>query len=789
MKRWLAVALMACVQPTTVEPKEGMRVAFDTNGLTLSSRAATAHIALRCVGREQHCDVPRPRGGATLEGARIAFQRGALREWYVRGPRGVEQGFLVEHSPAGEGALTLEIGVEGLTPVAADRAVLLYNGPIAAMRVDELHAFDATGRELGSALLASNDAIILRVEDRDARYPITIDPLYGAEPIKLLSPVVKANEAFGSSVAMSGDTAIVGDMEEHARVYVRAATGWTLQATLTSGTPEFFGTSVAIRGDTALVGAYLANAGTTNRAGAAYVFTRSGTTWTQQARLVAADPSTDGYFGRKVALDGDLAVAVANNDKSPGSAYIFARSGTTWAQQRKLTGASTAEHFGSSVAVSGSTVIVGSWGAGTGGAAQVLTRAGSTWSEQLLSGSVVGAGFGTSAAIEGDTALIGAAFDPTKGSLFGAVHVYTRTAGTFARTQTLYPSETAVSIQFGAGLALHGDTAAIGAIGATATAVVNSGVAYVFTRAGGTWTEQGKLFAKEGGVNDYFGKTLAVSGDSVLSGVAGARVDGVNLAGAVYTYRMLPTRAAAAACKDNSECTSGYCVDAVCCDRKCDGPCESCTAALKTSGADGVCGATKADTDPRAACTPSTGTCPADGFCDGAGSCRSFAKPGTPCGPTSCTGGSMSARVCKGDTADCVDAVTACGAYACDALTCKTACSTNADCAEKYRCAAGKCEPANSTCSADRARSVNGATGAETACAPFVCDPTSGACFARCTSEAECAGGFRCTATGTCAVLPGPASDSGCAVGGRGSIAALAWLAMCAAMGLLRRRG
>ena len=182
-----------------------------------------------------------------------------------------------------------------------------------------------------------------------------------------------------------------------------------------------FGVSVAISGDTLVVGAHGDNDNGTN-SGSAYIFTRSGTlAWTQQAKLTASDGAADDEFGGSVAISGDTVVvgAVWNDDNGTdsGSAYIFTRSGTAWTEQAKLTASDGAadDNFGNSVAISGDTVVVGAWhddDNGTdSGSAYIYTRSGTAWTEQaklMASDGAADDEFGDSVAISGDTVVVGA---------------------------------------------------------------------------------------------------------------------------------------------------------------------------------------------------------------------------------------------------------------------------------------------------------------------------------------------------------------------------------------------
>ncbi len=167
---------------------------------------------------------------------------------------------------------------------------------------------------------------------------------------KLTASDAAAGDVFGFSVALSGDTALVGAVGDDdagsfsgsAYVFVRSGTSWIQQAKLTASdaaSNDIFGGSVALIGDTALVGA-AGDDDAGSVSGSAYVFVRSGTTWTEQAKLTASDAAAGDRFGIAVALNGSTALVVAPNDDdaafSSGSAYVFVRSGTTWSQQAKL---------------------------------------------------------------------------------------------------------------------------------------------------------------------------------------------------------------------------------------------------------------------------------------------------------------------------------------------------------------------------------------------------------------------------------------------------------------------
>jgi len=195
-----------------------------------------------------------------------------------------------------------------------------------------------------------------------------------------------AGDLFGISMALSGDTALVGawahDVGANANqgsayVFVRSGSTWSLQQKLTASdgaTGDEFGFSVALSGDTALIGAPTVDIGANLNQGSVYVFVRSGSTWSQQSKLTASDGAAGDWFGYQVALSSDTALVGATNDTIganayQGSAYVFTRSGTTWSQQAKLTASDGAadDQFGNSVALSGDTALVGAADDNVGG--------------------------------------------------------------------------------------------------------------------------------------------------------------------------------------------------------------------------------------------------------------------------------------------------------------------------------------------------------------------------------------------------------------------------------------
>lgn len=378
-------------------------------------------------------------------------------------------------------------------------------------------------------------------------------PTWSATPIeaaKILAIDGAAGDQFGYSVSLSGDTAVIGarfDSDElnglesgSAYVFIRAGTTWRQQAKLTASdgkARDWFGVRVAISGDTAVVTADADDDDANGvDSGSAYVFTRSGTTWSLQAKLTAADGAPVDLFGYSVALSGDTAVFGAKfddddiNGVDSGSAYVFVRSGTTWSQQAKLTAADgePGDEFGYSVALDGDTVVVTANADDddvngiNSGSAYVFTRSESAWHQQAkLTAADAAAGdmFGVRAAVFGDTALIGARFTDDSGDDSGSAYVFTRAGINWSQQAKLTAEDGAASDGFGYSVSISGNTALVGAQSDDNDSNgVDSGSAYLFTRSETTWSQYAKLTAADGSAGDQFGGRVAMSGNTAIIG-------------------------------------------------------------------------------------------------------------------------------------------------------------------------------------------------------------------------------------------------------------------------------
>ena len=380
------------------------------------------------------------------------------------------------------------------------------------------------------------------MDDRDALWPVTIDPTFTQQQ-KLENPDPAAADLFGDSVAISGETIVVGAYGDNGAagvnqgsvyVFVRSGGVWSQQQKLEASDAavnDQFGFSVAISGETVVVGAGTDH-GPKIFNGSAYVFVRSGRVWSQQQKLLASDG--DDSFGWSVAISGETVVVGAPADEGAagfrsGSAYVFVRSGGVWRKQQKLLASDGAagDRFGYSVAISGETVVVGTiYDIGAAGfrqgSAYVFVRSGGVWSQQQKLENPDPAAddqFGYSVAISGETVVVGAPFDDGAAGIDqGRAYVFVRSGGVWSPRQKLLASDAAALDFFGFSVAISGETVVVGARGDTGAAGVAQGSAYVFVRSGGVWSQQQKLEASDAAVDDQFGFSVAISGETIVVG-------------------------------------------------------------------------------------------------------------------------------------------------------------------------------------------------------------------------------------------------------------------------------
>ncbi len=293
--------------------------------------------------------------------------------------------------------------------------------------------------------------------------------------------------------------------------------GWAEQQELVASdaaAEDQFGYSIALSGDYAIVGAYFKTINGNAGQGAAYIFARNITTntWTQQARLTASDGAASDVFGYKVAIVGDVAMVSARgkkvgNNAQQGAVYVFTRTGTTWAQQQKLVASDGAanDSFGSSLDISGNYAIIGAYGKDIvvlenglltthtdQGAAYIFKQTGTpaTWSQQQRISASDGAAqnyFGVSASIAGNYAVVGVLSKNTGFGTKGAAYVFKQ--GVDSSQPTSWGEQTVLSSYyanandyFGISVSFSGDYILVGSSQLTVNGNANQGGAYLYKR-------------------------------------------------------------------------------------------------------------------------------------------------------------------------------------------------------------------------------------------------------------------------------------------------------------------
>jgi FG-GAP repeat len=493
---------------------------------------------------------------------RVLYRRGPLTEWYTNGPLGLEQGFTVATRPRGRsGPLTLQLAIRGPGVILdPDARGLRFRG--SRLRYIGLTAADSTGRVLPARLEPAGDGVRIRVDDRRARYPVTVDPLFTQQAV-LTASDGQGEDRLGVSIAVSGDTVVAGaELNDHFRgaayVFVKPAGGWagtmTESAKLiaSDGEPctggcggadegDWFGSSVGISGDTIVVGAVFDDIGTNVFQGSAYVFQKPPGGWagtqTENGKLTAAGGQEGDVFGISAAISGDTIVVGADerSRNGPGSAYVFTKPAGGWVgnltQNAKLTASdpSVDGHFGVSVALDGDTIVVGAL-ADTG-AAYVYSKPAGGWSGNLVEDAKLTASdgqpsdaLGAAVAISGGTIVAGA---PGRQNNTGAAYVFIKPASGWqdaTETAELTAAQPA-NDNLGASVAAQGTTVVAGGPTANVGQECCAGAVYVFVEPPGGWhdeTEAERFVASDHQEEADFGSALALSGATLAVGAVGS---------------------------------------------------------------------------------------------------------------------------------------------------------------------------------------------------------------------------------------------------------------------------
>ena len=521
----------------------GVTADFTTGGVSFRNGADEWGMDLRAYGYGDRLrNAPRTSPGGAAN--RVEYRRGALTEWYVNGPKGLEQGFTLERRPTAASGkpLTLAFAMSGNLGASVDpgkRSLTLRKDKHTALRYSGLTTLDANGHELPTWLEVAGKELRIRVDDAGARYPLTIDPYVQATTLTTVMPCDPSGNCddgawfdhFGYTVSISADasTVVVGVPYKYTNSIARGAAyvfvkpddfagGWNsgvrFKAKLlasdgaTNGLHLAYSVDISRDGTVIVAGAPAVSvSGAAPPSGAAYVFLRPAGGWgtfavqTENARLAPAPQSgvdNRGSFGTSVAISGNGgAIAAGAPDMRAGgvhygATYVFLKPAVGWvntSETQKIQGTAGSYH-GSSVALSddASTLVAGAVGENPAGGAP----------------------------------------DDT-----GAAHVFVRNnpglAASYLAAARLIPSDGVPSDIFGWTITMNGNgtTIVVGAPGDSADTFRPHGAAYVFVRPTAGWgspgsslTETAKLTTSDGNGDDSLGTSVDISldGNTIAAG-------------------------------------------------------------------------------------------------------------------------------------------------------------------------------------------------------------------------------------------------------------------------------
>ncbi|MCK5828679.1 MAG: FG-GAP repeat protein [Methylococcales bacterium] len=539
----------------SANPAHGWKIHYAANGMTtLSPRSKTVkpyHLGMKlsAIGYQTMKTLNHPQS-ISQKDFTVSYQWNEnLRERWINSDQQLEQWFVLEQKPEGSDKglpLTLQMTLHSeLNAQLNDKTLSFSDLAETNITYNKLKVWDANGKEISADMQLEGNTLSLLINDQFAQYPLTVDPSF-TQQAYLKASNLETYDIFGWSVAVSGNTLVVGARDEDSN-------------------------SVGVNSNQSNNSAGFS--------GAVYVFTRTGSTWSQQAYLKPSNTGGGDKFGYSVAISGNTLVVGAisedsnsvgvngsqsnNSASDSGAAYVFTRTGTTWSQQAylKASNAETGDKFGYSVAIAGNTLVVGAYledSSSTGvngngqnnnladssGAAYVFTRAGATWSQQAyLKASNTGAGddFGKSISISGNTIVVGAREEDSESTGVngnqsnnlstdsGAAYVFTRAGAIWSQQAYLKASNTDFEDAFGWSVAISGNTLVVGAnYEESNSRGVNgddsdfsasaSGAAFVFIRTGSTWSQQAYLKASNTKADSEFGWSVAISGNTIVVG-------------------------------------------------------------------------------------------------------------------------------------------------------------------------------------------------------------------------------------------------------------------------------
>ncbi len=357
------------------------------------------------------------------------------------------------------------------------------------------------------------------------------------ETAKLLPSDGESEAFFGNAVATNGEIAVIGawfsdDMAGAAYIFRRDGTNWTEEEKLTptnGSSYDFFGCSVSVYGDDVIVGA----PGDNNK-GAAYIFHFNGNNWTQTTKLTASNGATYDYYGSSVALSDNYAIVGASGAQSlEGAVYVYTKNGTSWQEAQILNGTLYSTSFGSAVDISGEAIVVG---ASASSYAFVFMLDGTTWVKVAeltdLNGSINDK-FGKTVSIDGDLAVVGAPNHQNGNGATGAAYIYHRQGSNWVEEEKIVAEDGELDDHFGI-VSLCGTTLVVGAYDDDDYGL-DAGSAYLYCKEGDNWQFKDKLLASDGFAGDELGSSVAVFSDVIITGAPNDNDNGPS-SGSAYIF-------------------------------------------------------------------------------------------------------------------------------------------------------------------------------------------------------------------------------------------------------------
>lgn len=556
-------------QLVAIHPRQDLRFEIASGALSIAPRETSdfrVTLTFGGIGRSGG-DLRREEITSThARGHQAELRRGSdLTEWYLHLHSGLEQGFTIARRPegSGKGELLVAVDVEGeLYPelTAGERSVVLRDAEGRdRLRYGGLAAFDTEGRWLPCRMALEGSQIQLLVDDREARYPLVVDPMLFEH--KIAGPSTDLYDHFGASIAGDANWLVVGAPDQLnsgdvglGAVYIFARDGndWVLDTTLTCPALDpscsAFGASVALDGEWLLVGVP-GHAGTLT-IGRAHIYRLIGSSFVLN-RVIAAPPSPSNVlFGTSVAIDYPfLVVGTPGDDEggtNAGAVYLYWYASGAWATLSKhlASDAGASDNFGSAVSISGERFVVGAPLHDTtrvdNGAVYTFTRSAVLWYEDdtvLLPSTTATnyAHFGAALSLSGDRLLVGAPEDSYENTQDGRAWLYGRTtSGSWNPLWTFWqPTLSFTYSHVGASVSLRPGIAAIGA-SSSDLAVPDAGAVYMLVDDGG-WRFEEAIAAPDAHGGQLFGASVALTPIGLIVGAAGDDEHG-NEAGAAYSY-------------------------------------------------------------------------------------------------------------------------------------------------------------------------------------------------------------------------------------------------------------